>query len=251
MPGLRGGRGVNIRGPHKSALWGAGIVLRPVCGSVRLHPSAKTHRTVHTRNSVYDHMQNFSRLRKRNRNPKNVRHWAFYFSDRWKLLQKPTFRSMFPETRITSTHRIRGTFTATLLIPKLYSQLWQTAATTSPPPHALLQWGLPTSSGRGAAPALESGLALTTHLWLITDTNAQAMSHSFCPNLLEHLLSEHSPHTEKSPKHTDHPGWGPSSPLQRLMCPPDWMTACSDIWLTVISQCFWKKFLLELVEWVK
>ena len=74
MPGVRDGRGANIRGQHKSMLWGAGIVLYPVCGSVRLYPSVKTHRTVHTKNSVYDHMQNVSRLRKQNRNPKNVRH---------------------------------------------------------------------------------------------------------------------------------------------------------------------------------
>lgn len=92
----------------------------------------------------------------------DIEHFIFLTSG--KSCKNPPFApcSQRPESHQHTGYEAH--FTATLLIPKLYSQLWQTAATTSPPPHALLQWGLPTSSGRGAAPALESGLALTTHL---------------------------------------------------------------------------------------
>lgn len=215
------------------------------------YSSVKTHRTVHTKNSVYDRMQIFSRLRKQNRNPKNVKtlsilvfrpvenpvktHLSQSSSQRPESHQRTGNNvHLQPPHRSLNSTASYGRWLPCHLLPSTCSS----AMGPAPPAQEEVQ-----------PPALESGLALMTHLWLITDMNAQAMSEQVIQLMPKPLrassLRIESPYWGKPKAHrepqrpalgpADHPRWGPSSHLQRLMCPLDWTTACSDIWLRLFS----------------
>lgn len=266
MPGVRGGRGAKYKGQHKSMLWVLELSYSPfvvVLDSTQVLKPIEpyTPKTVYmTVDKFFQGWENKTGILRM----LDIEHFSFVTSG--KSCKNPPFA---PCSRRPESHQHTGN-NVHLQPPHGSLNSIANYGRWLPchllPLHMLFCNGTcPPAQQEVQPPALESGLALTAHLWLITDTNVQAMSEQVIRLLPKPLrafsLRTQTPYWEKAKAHrapqrpalgpADHPGEARHPTLQRLTRPLDWMTACADIWLTIISQCFQKEFTLELVQWVK